>query len=485
MGMIEADPATTATRQEARRVVAVLAWAAAGVGAATIPGHPNGINIVLVAVVASAAIAVSVGRDLDASDVGLGILALALVAPFAVLTAPWILALDAACALGVAAIAMARVRGWRDAVRAAFLLPARTPSGFLHATAPATRTLGAATRGRLPSWRSLVLSVTLVLLFGALFVSADVAFARLMNDAVTPDWDLTLIPARIAVGAVILALIGAFVLLRPTPEETAFAPDHLMPRPLRRSEWLLALSVLNVLFISFVAIQFTVLFGGRTQILTTAGLTYAEYARRGFFQLVAVALLVLGVLAAASAWSEIREPRDRRILQGLQLLLCGLTLVVLASALKRLALYEDVYGLTRLRLFVYFSIALIAGAIIAAIVAVALWRSQWMPRALALMVAVALLSLNALNPDAFIARRNVDRFLETGRIDRSYLAVMSPDAVGEIMRLPRDVRDCALAHIDERTSRDASILAWNLSRRRALPVLDESNALQSAQNCSP
>ena len=63
------------------------------------------------------------------------------------------------------------------------------------------------------------------------------------------------------------------------------------PRALRRlsrAEWVIPLALLDALFLAFVIVQLAVLFGGHDRVLRTTGLTYAEYARSGFWQLLAV-----------------------------------------------------------------------------------------------------------------------------------------------------------------------------------------------------
>lgn len=57
----------------------------------------------------------------------------------------------------------------------------------------------------------------------------------------------------------------------------------------------------------------------------------------------------------------------------------------------------------------------------------------------------------ALNPDAWIAERNIDRYeTTTGRLDLEYLSGLSADAVPVLLRLPAPLRDCALARQVER-----------------------------------
>ena len=77
------------------------------------------------------------------------------------------------------------------------------------------------------------------------------------------------------------------------------------------------LLVLDALFLAFVAVQVTVLFGGNDYVLRTAGLTYAEYAREGFWQLIAAGTLTLGVVKGATLVAQPRTSRERRALQVL------------------------------------------------------------------------------------------------------------------------------------------------------------------------
>src|SRR6185295_1110897 len=92
-----------------------------------------------------------------------------------------------------------------------------------------------------------------------------------------------------------VALSAAFLGAAP-PAWDVLAPPPA--RPVRMAEWVVPIAVLDALFLSFVTIQLTVLFGGHRHVLDTAGLTYAEYARNGFGQLVVVTLLTLSVVAA-------------------------------------------------------------------------------------------------------------------------------------------------------------------------------------------
>jgi hypothetical protein len=148
-----------------------------------------------------------------------------------------------------------------------------------------------------------------------------------------------------------------------------------------------------------------------------------------------------------------------------------LTLVVLASALKRLLLYEEVLGYTRLRISVHAVILWLGGVLALVIVAGALRRGSWLPRAVVGWSAVGLLVFNLANPDALVAERNVERFHQSGRVHIEYLALLSPDAVPALASLPQNLRACVLEpHADLFTEPD-SWPEWNLGRARARATL--------------
>ena len=181
--------------------------------------------------------------------------------------------------------------------------------------------------------------------FAALLISADAAFAAIADGIPFPATDLW--PARGVVFVVVLAgALGLGLVRREQFRQLSLERS----RALRPIEWMLPLGALVALFVAFVGVQVTVLFGGRDHVLRTTGLTYAEYARSGYWQLLATAVLTLAVIAAALRLADTPRRSHRVILRALLAALCGLTLVLLASALHRLDLYESAFGLTRLRL---------------------------------------------------------------------------------------------------------------------------------------
>jgi hypothetical protein len=411
------------------------------------------------------------GRRPGAWDLLLAALAVALAAVGTLRAAEWLVAVALAGAVTLGTLALVGARTWTGVAIGVFA-PALAPTRTL---AWLRRTLATQPIPNLKTWAGGVLvagvTITLLATFGALFVAADPAFGELVDRA-TPSWDVPLLVRRLITGGAVggACLLAGFLAQRP-PTTDVLAPDA--GKPVQRWAWIIPLALLDLLFLIFVAVQVTVLFGGRDHVLHTAGLSFAEYARQGFGQLLAVTVLTLGVVAGAVRVAG-RTALDRALIRGLLGSLCGLALVVVASALHRMSLYEREFGFTRLRVAAT-AIEIFGGAVLVLLLIAGVRMSAtWLPRAVVGTAAATVLGLAALNPDGYIAEHNVDRFERTGRIDVAYLATLSADAVPALDRLPAGLRDCALRRIDRRLRETSD--PWfdtNTARNAARSRLDE------------
>ena len=314
--------------------------------------------------------------------------------------------------------------------------------------------------------RTLGLSGLGLLVFGALLVSADALLADWV-DAALPDLRVDTLFARVfvtvAVGGAVLA--AAYLALNPAQVDR----DAARPQPVaRRFEWLAPVLVVNGVFAAFLAAQATVVFGGHDYLRRTTGLTYAEYVHQGFGQLTVATALTLLVIWAAARKAPLETSADRAWLRAALGLLGLQTLVVVASALYRMHVYQEAYGFTRLRLLVDVFEGWLGLLLLAVLAAGVTLRARWLPRFALLSGVVALLGLAAINPDAWIAEHNLERYAETGRVDWYYLSGLSDDAVPVLAELPDDLERCALA---DRTAVSGDWLAWNLGRARAADSL--------------
>jgi hypothetical protein len=224
------------------------------------------------------------------------------------------------------------------------------------------------------------------------------------------------------------------------------------------------LGLLDLLFLAFVLVQIRYLFGGKHLIMVRAHLTYAQYAHRGFFELVVVCALVLPLLLVAD-WLRGGSKRHRdllfSVLAGILVVLLG---VVIASAIQRMRIYQQAYGLTELR--VYGTAFLILLAVVFAIMLVTVLngrRHLFAAGALAATL-VSVVCLNAVNPDAWIAQVNIERYHQGKKIDVKYLNTLSDDAFATLR-----AANISGIQLDRRRSNDCSPdwRTWNWSRSQA------------------
>ena len=293
-----------------------------------------------------------------------------------------------------------------------------------------------------PLLRGLLLALPVLFIFTLLLTSADLIFA----DYVDELFSLSIFDRLgewLWRGTLILLLTGllsgglALALTRHAEEEE----QSVLERGLASLPRLLSLGfietgtilvLVNMLFTAFVAIQFTYLFGGAANV-TEAGYTFADYARRGFFELLTVAILTM-LLVLGLNWLTRRESKGQiRLFNGLGSVLVGLVLVMLVSAWRRMALYEAAFGYTELRLIVYVSMGWLGLTLVWFLLTLWLRPERFAIGAL-LAVIGFVVTLNLINPDLFIARQNLDRYVQSGDLDAAYLATLSDDAVPQLIR---------------------------------------------------
>ncbi|HKY50862.1 MAG TPA: DUF4173 domain-containing protein [Candidatus Limnocylindria bacterium] len=252
------------------------------------------------------------------------------------------------------------------------------------------------------------LAVPFVVVFAALFSSADAVFARSLEDLLDLERLAELIgetPGRAFIAlAVAWPAAGVLTALWRVPRDGG--PPR--GRSLFGAETAtVAVAIVAALFAIFVALQLTYLFGGRST-LDAAAITYSAYARRGFFELIGAAALVGALLFGLEL--AVRERSRLYIFAALSLL--GLTAVVLASAWLRLDLYQQAYGWTELRFYANCAIAFLALTLAILAWSVVRGRMSYALQPLAMAAILVALAANAIGPAAFVARANVARVLD-------------------------------------------------------------------------
>jgi hypothetical protein len=285
-----------------------------------------------------------------------------------------------------------------------------------------------------------LLAVPILGIFAVLFAAADPVFEGYLNSALSIDIDLASIAGHLAAVLVVAWLaIGA---TRYALVSHAEAPNLVARRILGSIEAATMLVLVNSLFLSFVLVQSAYLFGGR-ETLGRVGLSYSEYARRGFFELVVVGSLVIGLVLVID-WMVQRGPARARTVDLLHSGLIALTLVVLVSAFQRMLLYTEAFGLTELRLYTTLFMGwvfLVLGWLVFTVL-----RGRRARFALGAFVsALAVVAgLTIANPAGIIVRTNVAReAAATGPdLDVAYLVDLGPDAVPALIAGFDDIEPC-------------------------------------------
>ncbi|MEU4404746.1 DUF4153 domain-containing protein [Streptosporangium sp. NPDC023963] len=448
--------------------------AVGALAAVAVPYSRAGLGLVLVAVAMGLAAIPAARRRINPWSAGMGAIAYGLVATVMFRDADWLVGILLLAGFLTAALALSGAgRGWLGVIRggASVVLGLLPVPWFLGA-----RLKGLASRRRvMPLLLGGGLTVVLLVVFGALFASADAVFAEAVERVFSAQEWAESMPLRILLFVVFAVVVASAVLVGLRPVAEPKAPD--LKVAVGRGLWVTPLTALNLLFATFVGMQLTVLFGGTRWVLSATGLTYAEYARSGFFQLVVVSVFVLAIVAVASGTLELKGA-DRWLMAGLLGVLCVLTLVILFSALHRLDLYADAYGLSRLRASVSATVLWLGGIFALVLVAGAArltgrGHARWLPRTVVIMTSASLLAFVVWNPDLRVAETQIAvRGVE--RVDLEYLGDLGAEAVPALDRLPEPARSCVLRDVvaaNELAGPDPWN-GWNLARREARELLE-------------
>jgi hypothetical protein len=254
----------------------------------------------------------------------------------------------------------------------------------------------------------------------------------------------------------------------------------------------LTLGLLNLLFFLFVFVQLRYFFGGAAWVERTTGLTYSEYARRGFFELVTVAALVLIVLLLADWQLQRRTPaRKNYSFQILSASLIALLFVIMASALARMKLYFDEYGLTELRL--YTTAFMFWLGILWVWFLLTVWRGARRRFAFGAFVGgLAMIALlHAINPDALIVRANFAHARAGHRFDAAYAASLSDDALPTLVELLPQLERAEQCQIVNRlrenweASNANDWRAWSIARFAARRAVKSNQSYWQNLACPP
>lgn len=368
--------------------------------------------------------------------------------------------------------------------------------------------------------RGLLIALPILLVFGALFVAADAVFQGIVERTfnIQPD---ELVAHIFFIGFfswIVAGYLRGSLIANFSDDLTETFVDHKeksklqnlsvteikeddtpeseeKPKPEEKKKWqwqnldnsllpnyftlgaietVVVLGLINLLFLSFVIVQLPYLFGGMDLVQNTPDFKLADYARRGFGELVTVSALVLPILLVSHWLLRKHKPINEKIYRVLAGIQIGLLFVIMISATQRLLLLTGNlgYGLTTIRfypmavmillalIFVWFALTVLRGM-----------RQQFAWGALWLTL-FTLGTLHVLNPDDFIVRTNVGLMQEGRGFDTEYVSQLSDDAVPALLENMAkmdliqqcEVKNKLLYRLDEVQKAENDFRSWNWAR---------------------
>jgi len=345
-------------------------------------------------------------------------------------------------------------------------------------------------RRAMAALRGILLALPCLLVFGGLFMGADAVFDHIVRKTFRVNFQQLFI--HFFVAAFFAWCAGGYLRAMLWGKEIAAVKGKRLPSvSLGTIEGGVALGALDLLFLAFVLVQVRYFFGGSTLVQATTGLTYAEYARRGFFQLFGVAVLVLPLLLLLHWLMAQRGPGGERVFRVLAWVQIVLLFVVMASALQRMRLYQAKYGLTEERLYATAFMGWLAVVFLWFVLTVLRGRREHFAFGATTAGFILVIALNLLNPDALIARINLARAQAGRAFDARYAAQLSADAVPVVVAAlpelnPKD-RCAAAAEILKRwpPGQPSDWRTWDWSRSRAAQVVRENMPSLKAMQATP
>ena len=336
---------------------------------------------------------------------------------------------------------------------------------------------------RARAWvRGLAITLPVQVGFALLLAGADPVFAEWRDAArdLIASWEF--VPRIVFFIALLVIVLGAYGYASIEAGSSAATQGKAPERWLGSTERFILLAGVAALFWLFLAVQLGYLFGNLPRI-PASGVTFAEYARRGFGELSIVASASALLIVVSERYG--RDDGREGTLRLLTFAVIAAVLLLLGSAFRRVWLYEEAYGFTTARLYAQvYMCAVAAGLAVLSLEVAGDFDAGRLFRRAAAAATVLFIALIYWNHEAWIASRNLDRFASTGKLDVAYLTrELSPDAIPAIAeRLPSlpepmrsDLRRAVRERYAARTeNRQRAWFEWNLASSRARQAVDAS-----------
>lgn len=323
-----------------------------------------------------------------------------------------------------------------------------------------------------------ILAVPLLFIVIQLLMTADESFQQFIQRMFYFEWNVNIMEFGFRIAFILVAALFFFCIFQVLGRQTKWDIEINQIKEIRAMPGVMAATILlllNMVYILFIAFQFSYFFQGDLE----AGFTYADYARRGFFELILVTLINWALLLGSMKRVQEKVKGVKVFLKVLYSALIIASGVLLASAWQRLALYEEMYGYTVDRLLAHsFMLFLV---VIFAYTLIRVWLVNLPILHFYLISAFLFYTLmNVVNIEEIIVESNLARYEESGKVDIHYLDYLGAEGVKGLIYLYE--QDPAIPELKQllnekkeqlRTSNDSSWQSFNFAKNEARQLLEE------------
>lgn len=333
--------------------------------------------------------------------------------------------------------------------------------------------------------RGAAITIPIVLFFALLLAGADPVFATWRDQIARIITAWSFVPRLIFFCALLVVVLGAysFAVREPAPvsrllpESSVSANDS--DRRLGATEGQILITAISALFWLFIAVQLSYLFGNVPS-MPGSGITFAEYAHRGFSELTIVVTCSVLLIVASERYG--RSNGHAGWLKAVTLALLVAVAIMLVSAFHRVSLYEAGYGYTVSRLYAQvYMLVLGAGLLALGREVTGTLDTGRLFRRVFIVATAAFTVLIFWNHESWIASANIDRPAATGKLDVGYItrdlsANAIPVVVSRLATLAEpartELRQALVSRYGSgRKLREDRWFEWNLRRHQARAAL--------------
>ena len=301
--------------------------------------------------------------------------------------------------------------------------------------------------------KGIVIAMPFLIIFCWLLSSADLVFQAYLGKIFNFDFNFEIILRVLIILVFSYLFLGIFSKITGSGQDSESTPEEIQgsgqrPEPTAKPilenkslnfiESSTVLILIELLFLSFIAIQFFYLFGGKDYVWGIEEyITYSQYAKKGFYELIATSIISFLLLYGLDKSSFRKNLKEKKIFKILSAILILEISVIIYSAWTRMAVYVDGYGLTFFR-FLVFVFLLWIFSVFLIFLYKKIFQEKKEPVLLLMIFCLSIIfwtGINIINPDAFIARKNIERLTQEKELDSFYLSRLSIDALPETMKI--------------------------------------------------